>query len=191
VCLGDLAGVPTPPGRRILAGDCCTVDTILPRRVQGLFVIDLGSRRVHRAGVTAHPTGWWAAQQARDLVAVLDDQATAFRLLLGDRDTKFSRAFDNVWRSTGAEIIGAPVRAPNPNAVAERWVGSVRRECLDQLLLVGCRQLGGVLGVYVEHDNRHRPHRSLVTWRPYGRCLGSRGADRSLAACAGATCSVD
>jgi putative transposase len=134
--------------------------------VYGLFVIDLGSRRVHRAGVTAHPTGWWVAQQARDLVAVLDDQATAFRLLLGDRDTKFSRAFDNVWRSTGAEIIGAPVRAPNPNAVAERWVGSVRRECLDQLLLVGCRQLAGVLGVYVEHDNRHRPHRSLGHMAP-------------------------
>jgi putative transposase len=126
-----------------------------------LFVIELGSRRVHLAGVSAHPTGWWVAQQARNLVAVLDDQATAFRFLIRDRDTKFTRAFDDVWRSTGAEIIRTPVQAPNANAVAERWIGSVRRECLDQLLIVGYRQLAGVLWVYVEHYNRHRPHRSL------------------------------
>jgi putative transposase len=84
-----------------------------------------------------------------------------FKFLIRDRDTKFSKAFDNVWRSTGAEIIRTPVQAPNANAVAERWVGSVRRECLDQLLIVGCRQLVDVLWVYVEHDNRNRPHRSL------------------------------
>jgi transposase len=145
----------------ILACDFFTVDTIFFQRVYVLFVIELGSRRVHLVGVTAHPTGWWVAQQARNLVAVLDDQATAFRILIRDRDTKFSRAFDDVWRSTGTEVIRTPVQAPNANAVAERWVGSVRRECLDQLLIVGCRQLVGVLGVYVEHYNRHRPHRSL------------------------------
>jgi putative transposase len=106
-------------------------------------------------------------------------------------DAEFTRAFDEVWRSTGVEIIRTPVQAPNANAVAERWVGSVRRECLDPLLIVGWRQRVGVLRVYVEHYNRHRPHRSLVTWRPYRRCLGSRGADRSLMASAGATSSVD
>jgi putative transposase len=145
----------------ILACDFFTVDTIWLRRVYVLFVIELASRRVHLAGVTAHPTGWWVAQQARNLVAVLDDQATACKFLIRDRDAKFSRAFDDVWRSTGVEIIRTPVQAPNANAVAERWVGTVRRECLDQLLIIGCRQLAGVLRVYVEHYNRHRPHRGL------------------------------
>jgi putative transposase len=77
-----------------------------------------------------------------------------------------------VWRSTGAEIIRTPVRAPNANAVAERWVGTVRRECLDQLLIIGCRQLADVLGVYVEHYNRRRPHRSLGHMAPVPSVLG-------------------
>ena len=150
----------------ILACDFFTVDTIWLRRVYVLFVIELTSRRVHLAGVTAHPTGWWVAQQARNLVTVLDDQATACKFLIRDRDAKFSRAFDDVWRSTGAEVIRTPVQAPNANAVAERWVGSVRRECLDQLLIVCCRQLAGVLRVYVEHYDRHRPHRGLGHMAP-------------------------
>jgi putative transposase len=78
------------------------------------------------------------------------------------RDAKFTRAFDDVWRSTGTEIIRTPVQAPNANAVAECWVGTVRRECLDQLLIVGRQQLVRVLRRYVEHYNQHRPHRSLA-----------------------------
>src|SRR6266699_6782768 len=136
----------------ILACDFFTVDTVFLQRVYVLFVIELASRRVHLAGVTAHPTGWWVAQQARNLVAVLGDQATAFKFLIRDRDAKFSRAFDDVWRSTGAEVILTPVQAPNANAVAERWVGTVRRECLDQLLIVGCQQLARVLRTYIEHN---------------------------------------
>src|SRR5215216_1058684 len=145
----------------ILACDFFTVDTVFFQRMYVLFVIELASRRVHLAGVTAHPTGWWVAQQARNLIAVLDEQASAFKFLIRDRDTKFTRAFDDVWRSTGVEIIRTPGQAPNANAVAERWVGTVRRECLERLLIVGCRQLAGVLRLYVEHYNRHRPHRSL------------------------------
>ena len=175
----------------IVACDFFTVDTIWLRRVYVLFVIELASRRVHLAGVTAHPTGWWVAQQARNLVAVLDDQATAFKFLIRDRDTKFSRAFDDVWRSTGVEIIRTPVRAPNANAVAERWVGTVRRECLDQLLIIGCRQLAGVLRVYVEHYNRHRPHRSLDHMAPVPSVPGEPRGGPILAGCAGATSSVD
>jgi putative transposase len=143
-----------------------TVDTVFLRRVYVLFVIELASRRVHVAGVTAHPTGWWVAQQARNLVAVLDDQATACKFLIRDRDAKFTRAFDDVWRSTGAEVIRTLVRAPNANAVAERWVGTVRRECLDQLLIVGPQQLVRVLRRYVQHYNQHRPHRSLAHATP-------------------------
>ncbi len=104
----------------IVACDFFTVDTVFLRRVYVLFVIELGSRRVHLAGVTAHPTGLWVAQQARNLLTSLDDQRTAWRFLIRDRDSKFTRAFDDVWRSTGAEVICTPVRAPNANAVAER-----------------------------------------------------------------------
>jgi putative transposase len=123
----------------ILACDFLTVDTVWLRRLYVLFVMELGSRRVHLAGVTAHPTGPWVAQQARDLLLNLGDHAAAFRFLIRDRDTKFTRAFDDVWRSTGAEIICTPIRAPNANAVAERWVGTIRRECLDHLSCVGAR----------------------------------------------------
>jgi putative transposase len=163
---------------------------VSPRQPPTLL-IELGSRRVHLAGVTAHLTGWWVAQQARNLVAVLDDQATAFKFLIRDRDAKFTRAFDDVWRSTGAEIILTPIQAPNANAVAERWVGTVRRECLDQLLIVGRQQLGRVLRTYVEHYNRHRPHRSLGHVAPVASVRpGSRSALTS-AGCVAATSSVD
>jgi putative transposase len=145
----------------IVACDFFTVDTVLLRRLYVLFVIELGSRRVYLAGVTAHPTGLWVAQQARNLLASFGDRATAFEFLIRDRDAKFTRVFDDVWRATGAEIILTPIQAPNANAIAERWVGTVRRECLDQLLIVGCRQLVRVLRCYLEHYNQHRPHRGL------------------------------
>jgi putative transposase len=150
----------------ILACDLFIVDTVFLRRVYVLFFIELASRRIHLAGVTDHPTGLWVAQQARNLVTVLGDQATTFTFLIRDRDAKFTRAFDDVWRSTGVEVIRTPVRAPNANAVAERWVGTVRRECLDQLLIVGCQQLVRVLRRYVQHYNQRRPHRSLAHATP-------------------------
>ena len=150
----------------IVACDFFTVDTVFLRRVWVLFFIEFGSRRVHLGGVTDHPTGLWVAQQARNLVTVLGDQATAFTFLIRDRDAKFTRAFDDVWRSAGVEVIGAPVRAPNANAVAGRWVGTVRRECLDQLLIVGCQQLVRVLRRYVQHYNQRRPQRSWAHATP-------------------------
>jgi putative transposase len=150
----------------IVACDFFTVDTIFLRRVYVLVFIEPASRRVRLAGVTDHPTGAWVAQQARNLVVSLGDQAVAWRFLIRDRDTKFTRAFDDVWRSTGAEIILTPVQAPNANAIAERWVGTVRRECLDQLLIVGRQQLVGVLRRYLEHYNQRRPHRSLAHATP-------------------------
>jgi putative transposase len=131
-----------------------------------LFFIQLHNRRVHLAGVTANPTGAWVAQQARNPVAALDKEAAAVRFVIRDRDSKFTRAFDDVWRALGAEVILTPSRAPNANAVAERWVGTVRRECLDQFLIAGGRQLLRVLHIYVEHYNRHRPHRGLGSSAP-------------------------
>ena len=93
----------------------------------------------------------WIAQQARNLAAILDDDATAVRFLIRDRDSKFTRAFDDIWRAVGAEVIRTPIQAPNANAVAERWVGTVRQECLDRLLIAGRRQLVRILHLYVEH----------------------------------------
>jgi len=156
----------------ILACDFLTVDTVFLQRLYVLFFIQLHNRRVHLAGVTANPTGAWVAQQARNLVAGLDQEAAVVRFLIRDRDSKFTRAFDDVWRAVGSEVILTPMRAPNANAVAERWVGTVRQECLDHLLIAGRRQLVRVLHLYVAHYNRHRPHRglSLSAPEPSERC---------------------
>ena len=104
----------------IVACDFLTVDTVFLRRLYVLFFTQLHNRRVHLAGVTATPTGAWVAQQARNLVAVLDQEATVVRFLIRDRDSKFTRAFDDVWRAVGAEVILTPIQAPNANAVAQR-----------------------------------------------------------------------
>jgi putative transposase len=120
----------------------------------------LGSRRV-LAGCTANPTGAWVTQQARQFTWRFRQQPAPFRFLIRDRDSKFTRDFDAVFASEGIRVIKTPVRAPNANAIAERFVGTVRRECLDWLLIVNRRHLEHVLRVYVDHDNAHRPHRSL------------------------------
>jgi putative transposase len=145
----------------ILACDFFTVDPVWLRRLYVLFFIELDTRRVHLAGVTTNPTGDWVAQQARNLQLVLGEQGRRVQFLLRDRDAKFCRAFDDVFRAEGAEVILTPVQAPNANAFAERWVGTVRAECLDWLLIVGRGHLEEVLRTYVEHYNVHRPRRAL------------------------------
>jgi putative transposase len=145
----------------IIACDFFTVDTLWLGRLYVLFFLELGTRRVHCAGCTANPDGRWIAQQARQLAWSLSERETPARFLIHDRDSKFSRAFDEVFRSEGVEIIRTPFRAPQANAFAERWVGTVRRDCLDWLLVTSRRQLERVLHVYVDHYNTHRPHRAL------------------------------
>jgi putative transposase len=145
----------------IVACDFFTADTVWLRRLYVLFFIELDTRRVHLAGVTAHPNRAWVTQQARNLLLVLGERGRSMRFLLRDRDAKFCRSFDDVFRSEGAQVLVTPVGAPTANAYAERWVGTVRVECLDWLLIVGRGHLEQVLGVYVEHYNRHRPHRAL------------------------------
>ena len=135
----------------IVACDFFTVETLWLGRIYVLFFIELGSRRVHLAGCTANPDGVWTTQQARQLAWSLPDRSTPLRFLIRDRDSKFTRTFDDVVRSEGAKIIRTPFRAPNANAFAERWVGTVRRECLDWLLIVSRKQLEHVLRVYIEH----------------------------------------
>jgi putative transposase len=145
----------------MLACDFFAVDTVLLRRLYVLFFMEVDTRKVYVSGVTASPVGKWVTQQSRNLRVLLADRARAARFLIRDRDTKFTASFDEVFRSDGVRIIKTPIRAPRANAFAERFVGTIRRECLDRMLIFSRRQLEVVLAEYVDHYNRHRPHRSL------------------------------
>jgi hypothetical protein len=144
----------------IVACEFFTVDTIWLRRLYVLFFLELDTRRVHLAGVTANPNAAWVTQQARNLLLVVEEQGRRVRFLLRDRDAKFCRSFDDVFRSQGADVVLTPVQAPNANAHAERWVRTVRAGAWT-----GCWSSGRGIWirscVYAEHYNRHRPHRAL------------------------------
>ena len=145
----------TAQAHAILAVDFAHVDTVFLRRLYILVVIEHDRRRVHLAGITAHPTGAWVTQQARNLFMDLGDRADRFRFLIRDRDSKFTAAFDAVFTGADIRIIRTPVRAPRANAIAERFIGTLRRECLDHLLITGPRHLDVVLREYIEHYVRH------------------------------------
>jgi putative transposase len=162
--------------RTILAVDFAHVDTVFLRRLYVLVVIEHDRRRVHLAGITTHPTGAWVTQQARNLLMELGDRADRFRFLIRDRDSKFTTAFDAVFSGADIRIIRTPVRAPRANAIAERFIGTLRRECLDHLLTTGPRHLDIVLRAYVQHFNAHRPHRSLDQRPPVGGAPPRSGA---------------
>jgi transposase InsO family protein len=145
----------------ILACDFFHAETITLTRLYCFAVIEHATRRVHVLGVTANPTAGWVAQQARNLVMDLGERAGSFKFLIHDRDSKFTALFDEVFRAEGIRIVRTAAQAPRMNAIMERWVGSVRRELLDQILIVNAAHLRKVLTEYEDHFNAHRPHRAL------------------------------
>jgi putative transposase len=147
----------------IVACDFFTIDTVMLRRYYVLFFIELDTRRVHIAGITTNPTGAWTTQAARNFMMGFEQ---TIRFLIRDGAGQFIAAFDHVFRSDGATIIRTPPYTPVANAYAERWVGTVRRELLDRTLVWNRGQLERLLRAFVEHYNRHRPHRSLEQRAP-------------------------
>ncbi|MDT4991575.1 MAG: putative transposase [Actinoplanes sp.] len=164
----------------MLACDFFTVDTVFLRRIHVLFFVELATRQVHVAGVTAHPTGAWVAQQARNLLMDLDQRADGLRFLLRDPDAKFTAAFDTVFSAAGIEVIRTPPQAPRANAFAERGVGTVRRECTDRMLIAGEWHLAAVLASYTSHYNEYRPHCALGQRPPQPRPQVPASADTSV-----------
>jgi transposase InsO family protein len=146
----------------IVACDFLTVETIWLKTLHVLFFIQLSTRRVVAAGVTANPDSVWVTQQARNAAMDLNDRGVSIRFLLRDHDAKFSRSFDEVFGSEGGQVLRTPIRAPKANAYAERWVQTARAECLDWTLVLGRRHLLRLLRIYVRHYNQQRPHRGLA-----------------------------
>ncbi len=165
-------------GASTLACDFFTVETVTLRRLYVLFFIELESRRVHFAGCTTNPSGVWVLQQARNLS--FTGLFERIRFLIHDRDSKFTASFDEVFRSEGIAVIHTPVRAPQANSYAERFIRTVRTECLDWLLIGGRRHLERVLRTHIQHYNRERPHRGLAAKNRVG-CARERSSIRDRA----------
>ena len=156
---------------QLLACDFFTVETLFLQTIYVLIFIEIGSRRAHFAGCTAHPDNAWVTQQARQVMWELADREPALRFLIRDNDRKFTTAFDTVFRSEGIDVIPTPYRAPNANAYAERWIRSVREECLDKLLIINQVHLRRVMGEYVEFFNSARPHQGIEQRIPNPRSI--------------------
>ncbi|MDA8040776.1 MAG: integrase core domain-containing protein [Actinomycetota bacterium] len=159
----------------IVATDFFSVDTVCLQRYYVLFVIEIESRVVHLLGVTANPSEGWVTQVARNLCADLEETGRRFRFCIRDRDTKFTASLDTVLASISIEAIKTLVRSPRANAFAERWVRTVREDCLDHLLVWSRRHLEVILDEYIEHYNGARPHRGLQLEQPVPRSTTTVG----------------
>jgi transposase InsO family protein len=199
------AGIP-PSGRRaqlswkqflaahaqtLVAADFFSVDTVFFKRLYVLIYVHLATRRVLLASCTAEPNEAWVTQQARNLSWRLEDDGIKLSVVIHDRDKKFARAADNVFKSEGANVVLTPLMAPRANAHCERCIGSCRRECLDWMLIVSERHLQAVLDVYCAHYNGERPHRSCGLRPPASRgdpCTVGAGEVRRQARLGGLLC---
>jgi putative transposase len=150
----------------LLCCDFFVVESLFLRTYYVFFFLEIGTRRVHLAGVTANPNGQWVAQQARQYIWAIEEQEEIFRCLIHDNDKKLTDAFDDVFQSKQIHVIHTPIEAPNANSFAERWVLSVRSECLDHVLILNERHLFRVLQTYTEYYNTRRPHQSLDQQSP-------------------------
>jgi putative transposase len=146
----------------ILAVDFLHVDTVLLNRLYVLIFIEHGTRRMHLGGVTAHPTGEWTVQQARNLALTLGERFEDIRFVIRDRGSNFTISFDAVFQATGARILRTAVQAPRMNAICERLVGTLRRELLDRMLILGEAHLRTILTGYQAHYNTARPHQGIA-----------------------------
>ncbi|MCL4872138.1 MAG: integrase core domain-containing protein [Anaerolineae bacterium] len=152
--------------QQLLACDFFVVESLFLRTYYCLFFIEIGTRRVHLAGVTANPNGQWVAQQARQYIWAIEEREEIFRCLIHDNDKKLTDAFDGVFQSKQIQVIHTPIEAPNANSFAERWVRSVRQECLDHVLILSETHLRRVLQTYIDYYNTRRPHQSLEQQAP-------------------------
>jgi putative transposase len=146
----------------ILALDFLHVDTVLLNRLYVLVFIEYGTRRMHLGGITANPTGEWTVQQARNLALGLDERFADIKFLIRDHGSNFTRAFDAVLQAIGIRILRTAVQAPRMNAICERLAGTLRRELLDRVLILGERHLRAVLAEYEVHYNTARPHPGIA-----------------------------
>jgi transposase InsO family protein len=156
-----LDGVLRAEAHAILACDLFHLDTITLTRLYAFLVVEHATRQVHILGATAHPTGAWLTQQACNLAMDLDNTGKRFRFLIWGRDSTFTTIFDAVFTSAQIQVIKTPIRAPRAHTIAERFVGSIRREPLDRILIINQRHAATALSRYQDHYNHHRPHRAL------------------------------
>jgi transposase InsO family protein len=150
----------TAQAEGVIACDFVHIDLVDLRRMYPLVFLEHGTRRLHVAGVTAHPTASWTVQQARNLAAELGVRVNSLRFLIRDRDAKYTGAFDAVFAADGIETVRTAPRAPRMNAHCERLIGTLRREALDHLLIWNETHARHVLDAYAHHYNRHRPHQA-------------------------------
>ncbi len=160
--------------QQMLACDFFTIETANLKTLYVLFFIELGTRQVHLAGCTEHPNAVWITQQARQVCWHLEDRALPMRFLIHDNATTFTIGFDAVFQAQGIAVIHTPFHAPNANAFAERWIRSVRQECLDKLVLLGEWHVRRVLAEYVTFYNTRRPHQGLEQQCPIPLSMVSR-----------------
>ncbi|MFE7328032.1 integrase core domain-containing protein [Streptomyces sp. NPDC057565] len=167
----------TTQAHGIIAADFLHLDTVTLGRLYALIFIEHGTRGLHLADVTAHPTAQWTVQQARNPAMMLGCRMASLRFPLRDRDAKRTDAFDAVFQADDVQILLSPPQAPRANTICERAVGTLRRELLDRTLIYNKAHAQAVPAEYIRHHNQRRPHRSRQQLPP-GQLQTTRSSHR-------------